>query len=510
MGDSTRQRPVIDLDELERQLRAAAGSRGSSSPQAAHSDDPLAELARIVGQDDAGRGQWNDQGAAAERVPSRPPAPNFDDLIAAARRRDTHEARHEPAIATQQGHVSQQWEQAAFEQAERALRTPSRDDRYPPVRHDPHDYVEETDPVYVAEGQLPPHPVPLPPRKPPLGRRGWLAMGAIVGVAVVGVAGAMVMRSPAGAKLAAGSPPLIKADPAPSKVAPENPGGIEAPNQDRQIYAKGTSEDLKGVKIVGGEEQPVDVAQATRKDVSQPPAAASAPAAQQQTASTSTSPSVDPAALPRPAVAVVPGLGETRKVKTVSVRPDGTIIDAPAAPAAAPEPPPAPAPPARVASLIPTMEMPAAVAAPAPAAAKPKPASTTATTSTTPAKPKPDAPASAGTSPVAAATPKPPKPTQIASAPADDGSAIPAPAGSGGWAAQLAAPISEQEARETSSRLEKRFAEELGGLKPVIRKADVNGRTVYRVRVTGLAKDDATALCSKLQSAGGQCFVAKN
>jgi cell division septation protein DedD len=32
------------------------------------------------------------------------------------------------------------------------------------------------------------------------------------------------------------TPPLIKAEPGPAKVAPENPGGMQVPNQDRQVF----------------------------------------------------------------------------------------------------------------------------------------------------------------------------------------------------------------------------------------------------------------------------------
>ena len=44
----------------------------------------------------------------------------------------------------------------------------------------------------------------------------------------------------------------------------------------------------------------------------------------------------------------------------------------------------------------------------------------------------------------------------------------------------------------------------------MIRKADVNGATVYRVRVGPMSQADATALCTKLKAAGGNCFVARN
>ncbi len=37
---------------------------------------------------------------------------------------------------------------------------------------------------------------------------------------------------------ASGAPPLVRADQSPSKVAPENPGGMQVPNQDKQIYER--------------------------------------------------------------------------------------------------------------------------------------------------------------------------------------------------------------------------------------------------------------------------------
>jgi cell division septation protein DedD len=37
---------------------------------------------------------------------------------------------------------------------------------------------------------------------------------------------------------ASGAPPLIRADQSPAKIAPENPGGMQVPNQDKQIYER--------------------------------------------------------------------------------------------------------------------------------------------------------------------------------------------------------------------------------------------------------------------------------
>ena len=59
-------------------------------------------------------------------------------------------------------------------------------------------------------------------------------------------------------------------------------------------------------------------------------------------------------------------------------------------------------------------------------------------------------------------------------------------------------------------RLIKKFGAGIPGFHPSIRKAVSGDKTVYRVRTVGLSKDDATALCQKVQSGGGNCFVAKN
>ena len=51
---------------------------------------------------------------------------------------------------------------------------------------------------------------------------------------------------------------------------------------------------------------------------------------------------------------------------------------------------------------------------------------------------------------------------------------------------------------------------DLQGKPAMIRKAEVNGNTIFRVRVGPLPKEEASSLCSKLQGQGGQCFVTKN
>ena len=48
------------------------------------------------------------------------------------------------------------------------------------------------------------------------------------------------------------------------------------------------------------------------------------------------------------------------------------------------------------------------------------------------------------------------------------------------------------------------------GVKATFKPAKVGDKMVYRVRVAGLSKDGANAVCNKVKAAGGPCFVAGN
>jgi hypothetical protein len=79
----------------------------------------------------------------------------------------------------------------------------------------------------------------------------------------------------------------------------------------------------------------------------------------------------------------------------------------------------------------------------------------------------------------------------------------------GGWAVQLAAPKSETEAKSDIARLNAKYASALNGAAIGVHKAQVNGATVYRLRVVGLSRADAAALCARVKGDGGDCFIAK-
>jgi hypothetical protein len=82
--------------------------------------------------------------------------------------------------------------------------------------------------------------------------------------------------------------------------------------------------------------------------------------------------------------------------------------------------------------------------------------------------------------------------------------ALAAPAG---WAVQLAAPKSESEAKSDLARLDAKYTSLLNGAAIAVQKAQVKGATVYRLRLVGLFKAEAAALCARVKGEGGDCFI---
>ena len=524
MSEPARKNLALDLDDLERQLRMAAQPVRPGQPV-----DPLVELTRIVGSDDplkdlfaqprqaqpqpvqpAARPQptqiWPQADTAAP-VPATPPQDlrgALDEFEALLRR--TEIARPEPAaapvaparVAPVAAPVRQEpsFEQALQQQDDswtepvrpavpmaRDLDAARPSQPYVPAAPAAREMAPEPayDPAYdeLPAGILPDEPDMVEPRR---SRRGLWVAAAAIAIAVTGVGAAMTMRGGSTPVASSGAPPLITADSGPVKVQPENPGGTEIPNQNKQIYERTAEATPAETRVVTREEQPLDVQQAARQmRVEQAASAttstnplAQAPAAPGPVAA----PSAEPGLVPVPPI---PGLGEPRRVRTVTIRPDGSPVTEPARVAAA-EP----------ASPLSTASVPARPAA-TPQIAQPRQAQQ----ATPPATPAP--------------------PVRVAAAPpTPSASATPAPAtaavraGTGDFAVQLAAPGSESEARATFAALQRKYSQ-LAGHSPIVRKTDLaGGKTVYRLRIGPFSRDDATRMCSQLQSAGGQCFVARN
>ena len=213
-------------------------------------------------------------------------------------------------------------------------------------------------------------------------------------------------------------------------------------------------------------------------------------------------------------------------MRTVSLRPDGTPIASPApasadageaAPAVeAPKPPAKPAPKVTTGAAVaqpstPRLDLPTKLSGKSSARVAVAKTDTTAPGSIAEAvnealqlgsSAKPEKAAKTPKTQVAAAEPAPPaEPAQTVDSAAATKSS--------GWAVQLAAPKTEAEAKSDAARLNAKYASALNGSTIGVHKAVIKGEAIYRLRVVGLSKADAAALCARLKGDGGECFIAK-
>ena len=493
----------INLEEFERRLRAAGA-------QQANVEDPLFELARLVESSYSG----SSSGEISARSASGP------EKVSAESARSLETAALRPAIDETEDLIP------AASEADRAARQDYEFDA-------PRSYAPQ------AAGQA----------ADPRPRRWKLTVSALAlaGLAMIGAVFALKGRVPGLPK----DPPFIAAAQGPTKVQPPGDETVTASNDPGVSVLKDNAKP-GSVKIVNSEEQPVDLsAQASPGNPT--PAPANPPAAGGQpnspggasngtpVAATINTPLVPPSAAPPPTMTAE--FPDPKPVRTVSLRPDGTPIAAltppvqnggdaaPAEALAKPSIAPAPktmsdaAPPESTtkpfAASAPKTDAPA-VAEPStpklelPTKLSPKSSARVVVAKTDTTAPEanaqtPSEPAQTGTQgkPVEKAAKKPKPERNVAEA---TGTAAPeappvdatAATASGGWAVQLAAPRSEPEAKSEIARLTGKYGAELNGSPIGVHKAVVNGETIYRLRVVGLTKADAAALCARLKGEGGR------
>jgi cell division septation protein DedD len=177
--------------------------------------------------------------------------------------------------------------------------------------------------------------------------------------------------------------------------------------------------------------------------------------------------------------------GGPRKVKTMVVRPDGSMAEPPAGEAAAAEAPAAPAAP----------EASAAAEAPQMAAAAPPPA---------PAAAEPQEVASLQAPPPAPAPNPAAKPVQTAAA---TPAAAAAPTK---YVVQVGSKKNQTDALASFADMQQKYPTLLANYRPMVQKADLGSKgTWYRLRIGPIAdKTAATKLCGQLKSQGlPDCLV---
>ncbi|RCW86491.1 SPOR domain-containing protein [Phyllobacterium bourgognense] len=390
---------------------------------------------------------------------------------------------------------------------------------------------------------------PYGQKETPARRRSNLFVpGVAAAVVLLAVAGAVAYKWTGGSN---GEPVVIMADKTPIKVQPETASTAVVPNQDKAVYDKSATaapEAPKQDQLVTTREDPIDLPAdedggASVADM----LAADAPPTDAPGAGDKVEARVDPATADDTADAAPAERNSAiapRKVQTMVVKPDGTMVasipepadpvsagpaaapaDRPAAPldtnaTAAPattgddeigalmQDAPAAAP---VQTVPPAPEAPAATAAakPAPAAGKlpPKPVATKKITPETVASVTPknipvveSRPADQPIDIVDRVPPKNAAGQQVASA---------APA-AGSYLIQIASQPNVEGAQKTYASLSQKYAGVIGGRGVDIKQAEIAGKgTFFRVRIPAGSKSDANALCAKYKTAGGSCFVTQ-
>ncbi len=364
------------------------------------------------------------------------------------------------------------------------------------------------------------------------GRRWIMPVAAAIGLVLIGGGVYALVSGGSSSTGSNGAPVIISADNDPMKVVPENPGGRVVPNQDKAVYdrvAGGSAADPKQPALISSNEQPVDVVQRTLIPEQLPLEGEND--ADMEAAGTPVGETEDPRLLsPEEKAAQNEGSAATgvspRKVRTMIVKPDGTLVaqevEVPAAQPpkadkveelAAPQTakPGEGAPAVIAASRVPVApeqaqpqaNTPAAAAKPAAQSAAPlpaarpssQPANVVATVTnqgnvrpaTAPAQPQAAQQQTAAATPAATSTPS-----------------------AGGYYIQIASLPSQAEAQKSYQNMSAKFGSVIGGRGVDIKAAEIAGKgTFYRVRIPAGDKNEAVALCEKFRSAGGSCLVAR-
>ncbi len=453
MRESTNRGAAIDISDFERRLRGS--EPGKNSPR-----DPLSELARLM--------QGEEQGHISQR---------YDELFAAnnpARQQGEYSNLREESAQGGDGAFSAELRGAFME-------------THSPTEQDEHAYAETyyederaAQPFenQLAAGQNPSHQE-WPgdqaafldygqnpeagvgaTEEPPAGRRPprlrpWHAIAALAVVATGGIGWSFAHR---GGAIGSREIATINAPEGPTKVPPAAETETSVDKPDATVLDRQESTPVK--QVVSHQEQAVD------------------PKVEPRVVKLGAGP-VD--APHEPASVLGP---EPKRVKTVSVRPDGSVISSAAVPPAVVK----------------------ATGAPAKEAAEKKSSTTPkslAKPTTTP--PRADAKAKPKPAQKVAAVDGDAAPAEEAAAPATPGKI-----GKGGFAVQFGAAATEAEAHSLVSKVATKYGSQLGGNKPTFKMAKVGDKTVYRVRIGGISKEAANALCGKVKTGGGNCFVAGN
>jgi hypothetical protein len=480
-------------DQTQRTYRASEPPvRGQAK---APRNDPLAELARLIGQTDP----FGEYGRTPGRPTTPPPAeyPDWSDQPArpsygepggldarqpASTQRSYDERFHagraaqvEPSTQQLASDASQNYGRQSYGSAPGEDFYQSQDDaRYAANQGEYQQDAYEQDAAQYGEEEY-------YEDAPPSRRRfAVMAIAGVCALAVVGTAGAFGYRALFGSSTANPPPPVIKADAGPTKIVPAA-AGKDA--QSSKLITERVNERGQSEKLVSREEQPID-----------------------KPATVVLSPAVQQSALGSGVVG-----SEPKKVRTIAIRPDQPGDAMPqgvtAVAAAPPNRSPAQAPRAAAPAQRPSADN--SISEPEPSANSVAPAR-----GAPPVRqetPAPNGPLSLSPEGSPARTQERAQPSQTAAVPPQAAPATSSSPGSGNFV-QVSSQRSEGEAQAAYRSLQAKYPNQLNGRELSIQKADLGAKgTYYRAMIGPFASaNEASEWCSSLKAAGGQCLVPRN
>lgn len=317
----------------------------------------------------------------------------------------------------------------------------------------------------------------------------FMVGSALLGAIALGGALAFAYKA-SGGSMSGGQPPVVQADSRPVKEAPDQQTASNDPaHKNKLIYDRLQNDDqtAENDHLVPRQEDLAvpnmpGMATADAGGAPQPPMPGGAPGAAP----------ADPSAGPAQVASVDDpdaNDGGPRRVKTMLVRPDGSMAS----------------PPPDAAQAAPD----AAAAAPAAQPAQAHFASAAGTPAAAPA-PQP-APDNAEPDQVASIPPAAPqaKPKAAKPAASDEAAAKPS-SGSSHFVVQVGSKKNQTEALATFADMQQKYPTLLANYRPMVQKADLGSKGVwYRLRIGPIGdKSSATKLCSQLKSQGlSDCLV---
>lgn len=403
--------------------------------------------------------------------------------------------------------------------------------------------LDESEPDGFPAGVLPSHAAgDMAPEPTPGSRRGTLmAVSSLLVVAII-AGGAWWYYGSSGGVF--GEPEIVQAPTGPYKIVPDKGDTIEEPAENNVVFngaaAKGderlvtreeTVPDLPGVQpqvsrvilpngqeITPSGEQPLDLGPRRVRTVNvRPDGTMIESGAEPNLPSTADAlPPLEPVANPAPAAtAALPGatediadpIGQLAAAPDLPVETSTTSAVEPVALPGSTETVAPLEPPAVGLRLPPSGEAPEAAPVQAPAETVSAPAENAPLP-----KQRPAQPAQA----VAPAPVAPAEPVQVASVdpvavPAQEPAPAATPTSGSAAFVQLSSQRSEGAAVSAFQALQKKFPGILGGYAADVQRADLGAKGIYyRARVGKGTRAEAVGLCEQLRAAGGDCIVVKN